>query len=147
MAFLYYHKAEKKKKLCFCNMSRTKWVCRSGFYFIFFNFSFFPQLKCTFLAVINMPHTHRFCIYQGKRKLKLLIIVSANFVLLMSKHRFLFCFSYIFWKIWKKKRFYSRRVLERVGPVLVNTACFFSAYFSLSILDLRETKVGPKLLS
>ena len=54
-------------------MSGKQWVGRSGFLK-----KKNSHLRCTVLAV-NMLHQHRFCIKNGKRKLKLLIS-SANFV-------------------------------------------------------------------
>ena len=57
-------------------MSGKKWVGRSGFFFQ------------PILAVIIL-HEHKFCVYKGKRKLKLLI-TCENFVL-FAHQQFLFC--------------------------------------------------------
>ena len=81
----YKAKKKKKKNSCvYCNMSGKKWVRRSGF----------------LLAVI-MLYQHKFCVYKGKRKLKLLITFE-NFVLFVLL-QFLLCFVKIFLEKVEKK--------------------------------------------
>ena len=71
------------------------------------------------LAVIRL-HQPKFCVYMGKRKLKL-SITCEKFVL-FALYQFLFCFVNIYVENVEKKKVYSRGGLERVGQVTVNTA-------------------------
>ena len=52
------------------------------------------------LAVI-MLHQHKFCVYKGKRKLKLLI-TCENFVLFVLLTVFILLCNLLFKKMWKK---------------------------------------------
>ena len=58
--------------------------------FIFFT----TQTTEMHIVAVIMLHQHKFCVYKGKRKLKLLI-TCENFVLL-ALQQFLFCFVNIF---------------------------------------------------
>ena len=73
------------------------------------------------LAVI-MLHQNTFCVYKGKRKLKLLVHFALQQVL--------FCFANIFLEN-VEKRFAVGCFLEGVGRVKVNTTFFFFFFFFL----------------
>ena len=73
-------------------MSGKKWVGRTGFCF---------QLKTTKVHIWTaiMFRQHRFCIYKGNRKLKLLIVCEnfdIFFVLFVPDYQFVFCCYYFF---------------------------------------------------
>ena len=96
-----------------------KWIGRSEFYFIYlFNSNaYFLLLQ------------HRFCIHNGKRKLKL-ATVSANHVLsyFFTSDRQLFLCEYILENVEKD---YRRGIVERVGRVTVNTRLYFRRIFKV----------------
>ena len=79
-------------------MSGKNWVGRSGFFFFFF---FQPKQQIHILAVI-MLRQHTFCVFKGKRKLKLLITFE-NFVVFFSVLTvFILLCKYLFRKCGKK---------------------------------------------
>ena len=79
------------------------------------------------LAVIVL-HQHNFCVYKGKRKLKLLIICEN--LVRFALQQFLFCFVNMFLENVVKKFTVGGRGLEWVGGVTINTTVFFFFFFS-----------------
>ena len=78
--FRQFRQKKKKKSCVYCNMSGKK--NGSGFFFFFFFFFFLQpkQLKCIYWLLFLLVYQLKFCVYKGKRKLKLLI-TCENFVL------------------------------------------------------------------
>ena len=58
-----------KTSCVYCNMSGKICVGRSVFYFIFFS----TQTTEMHILAVIMLHQHKFCVYNGKRKVNLLI--------------------------------------------------------------------------
>ena len=81
-----------------------------------------------------MLHQHKFCVYRGKRKLKVLITCETVVLFCALTVFILLCIN-VFRK--RGKKVYSRGVLERVGRVTVNKTFFF---FSPEVSDSRDIK-------
>ena len=95
------------------------------------------------LAVI-MLHQHKFCVYNGKRKLKLLI-TCENFVLLCTLTVFILLCKYVLRKC--GKLVYIRGLLERVGWVTVNTTFFallFLKFWLSNVPEMLYTDVSSR---
>ena len=87
---IYVEAKAKKKKVVFtvtC-LEKNGSVGRDFFFFFFFFFFATQTAEMHLLAVI-MLHQHKFCVYKGKRKLKLLI-TCENFVLFLCFNNFYF---------------------------------------------------------
>ena len=93
-------------------------------------FSFFIQLKCTFLLL-----QHRFCIHNIKRKLQLAIFLFLRtlyfsfyfiFYLFIYFYFFFFMFcEYILENVGRKAFRIRRGIVERVGRCRINTQAYF----------------------
>ena len=75
-----------------------KWVGRSGFFVVFFS----TQTTEMHILVVIMLHQHKFCVYNGKRKLKLPIMCENS--VLLALYQFLFCFVNIWARTWQNQQ-------------------------------------------
>ena len=78
-----------------------------------------------------MLHEHKFCVYKGKRKVKLLI-TCENFVL-SALYQFLFCFVNIFRKCGKESLQSDGFREGRQVTVNATFFCFSPKWFQVSI--------------
>ena len=113
------------------------------FFLLFFFFFFTTQTTEMHILAVIMLHQHKFCVYKGKRKLKLLI--TCEIFVLLALEQFLFCFVNIFfWKCGKKV--YSRGGFRegRSGYSKHNFFFFFALLWGARWLSGRVSDSGAR---
>ena len=73
-----------KKSCVYCNISGLKWVGRSGFFFLN------PNNRNAHIVTVIILHQHKFCVYKGKRKLKLLICTFCTLTVFIMLCKYFF---------------------------------------------------------
>ena len=86
------------------------------------------------ILTVIMLHQHKFCVYKGKRKLKL-PVTCENFVL-FALYEFLFCFVNIFLENMERK-VYSRVFFKEGRSGYSKHKVFFFFFFSFFFFFLQ----------